>query len=63
MAAKITFFNLRIESLTLQNSLERAENYTLLMVLYTVGKHTPCGLSFVYTSQAKLTVRNEPRYG
>ena len=26
----------------------------------TVGKHTPCKLSFEYTSQVKLTVRTEP---
>ena len=27
------------------------------------GKHTPCKLSFVHTSQLKLTVRTEPEFG
>ena len=29
----------------------------------TIGKHTPSKLSFVYTSQVKLTVRTEPKFG
>ena len=29
----------------------------------TVGKQTPCKLSFVNTSQVKLTVRTEPKFG
>ena len=29
----------------------------------TVGKQTPCKLSFVYTSQIKLTARTEPNFG
>ena len=29
----------------------------------TVGKQTPCKLSFVYTSQVKMTVRTEPKFG
>ena len=31
--------------------------------IYTIGKYIPCGLSFVYTSQVKLTVRTEPKFG
>ena len=29
----------------------------------TVGKQTPCKLSFVYTSQLKMTVRAELKFG
>ena len=29
----------------------------------TVGKQTPCKLSFVYTSQVNLIVRTEPKFG
>ena len=29
----------------------------------TIGKQTPYKLSFVYTSQVKLTVRTEPKFG
>ena len=29
----------------------------------TVGKHTPCGLSFVYTSYIRYGVRAGPKFG
>ena len=29
----------------------------------TVGKHTPCGLSFVYTSYIRYAVRAVPKFG
>ena len=28
-----------------------------------LGKQTPCKLSFLYTSQVKMTVRTEPKFG
>ena len=31
-------------------------------IAFTVGKQTPCKLSFVYTSQVNLTVRTEPKF-
>ena len=31
--------------------------------LFTVGKHTPCGLSFVYTSYIRYGVRVVPKFG
>ena len=31
--------------------------------IFDVGKHTLCKLSFVYTSQAILTVRIEQKFG
>ena len=31
--------------------------------IYTVGKHTPCGLSFVYTSYIRYGVRAVPKFG
>ena len=43
------------------------ENSLVCPVLYanknTLGKQTPCKLSFVYTSQVNLTVRAEPKFG
>ena len=35
----------------------------LIIYSYTVGKQTPCKLSFVYTSQVNLTVCTEPKFG
>ena len=32
-------------------------------IYFTVGKQTPCKLSFVNTSQLNLTVRTEPKFG
>ena len=37
-------------------------NKKMLTSAYTVGKQTPCKLSFVYTSQVKLTVRTELKF-
>ena len=34
----------------------------LTLKTFTVGKQTPCKLSFVYTSQVNLTVRTEPKF-
>ena len=31
--------------------------------IHTTGKHTPCKLSFVYTSHVKLIVRTESKFG
>ena len=33
------------------------------VTFYTVGKHTPCKLSFVYTSYIRYGVRAAPKFG
>ena len=50
-----------------RTNIKSRENSLVCTVLYanknTVGKQTPCKLSFVYTSQVNLTVRTEPKFG
>ena len=40
-----------------------SEDVSMVLLENTVGKHTPCKLSFVYTSYIRYGVRAAPKFG
>ena len=49
----------------LQTDIQCQRNFEIIFfrTYITIGKHSPCELSFVYMSQVKLRARTEPKFG